>query len=91
MKQASTTKKIVAAGGMALGLGFASLLGSAGIAGAAPENCDHPCTGSYPEGSSWPGVSYVDDDGFQNLETSSGYNVAASNPNPNRELGLDPR
>ena len=51
----STTKRILAAGGLALGLGSLGLFASAGTAAA--DGLDAAPMGSWPADSSWPGFS----------------------------------
>ncbi|MCW2588973.1 MAG: hypothetical protein JWQ86_1400 [Mycobacterium sp.] len=71
---AGTTKKILAAGGLALGVGCVGLLASTGIAAAHP-NCapEAACTSSLPADPSYPAGS----SGYGTRDTASNPGVAS--------------
>jgi hypothetical protein len=71
---ASTTKKIVAGGGLVLGLGCVGLLASPAIAAAKQESCSPgPCTGTYQTDASYPAGS----SGYGTRDTASYPGVAS--------------
>jgi hypothetical protein len=70
----SIAKKILAAGGLALGLSCIGLLASAGTAAARQESCSPgPCTGTYQTDASYPAGS----SGYGTRDTASYPGVAS--------------
>jgi hypothetical protein len=71
---ASTTKKFLAAGGLALGLGCVGLFACTGIAAAKQESCSPgACTGTYQMNASFPAGS----SGYGTRATASDPGVAS--------------